>query len=73
MYQRYTEYCAENDRQAHGKSTFFRMIKEKGYFVKRNNQGYYFDNLSFVDESFFEIDKNDLVKIPFEQIKLMPK
>ena len=73
MYQRYTEYCAENDRQAHGKSAFFRMMKEKGYFVKRNSQGYYFDNLSFVDEGFLEVDEMDIDTIPFKQMEFKTK
>lgn len=73
MYQSYTEYCTENDRQAHGKSVFFRMMKEKGYFVKRNSQGYYFDNVSFVEEEFLEVDEIDIDTIPFEQMEFKTK
>ena len=73
MYQCYTEYCTENDRQAHGKSAFFRMMKEKGYFVKRNSQGYYFDNLSFVEEEFLELEEKDINTIPFEQMEFKTK
>lgn len=65
MYQKYTEYCNENDRQAHGKSMFFRIMKEKGHFIKRNNQGYYYENISFKDEGFVNVDGYDLNTIPF--------
>ena len=70
MYRHYTEYCNENDRQAHGKSSFNRIMNEKGYFIKRNNQGFYFANLSFKDEGFVVINENDIETIPFEQIEL---
>jgi P4 family phage/plasmid primase-like protien len=73
MYQYYTEYCNENDRQAHGKSIFFRIMKDKGYFVKRNSQGYYFDNISFKDEGFVEVTENDMKTVPFEQMQFMAK
>lgn len=73
MYRHYTEYCNENDRQAHGKSSFYRMMNEKGHFIKRNNQGFYFANLSFKDEKFVVVDENDLRKIPFEQVERIVK
>ena len=45
-------------------------MNEKGYFIKRNNQGFYFANLSFKDEGFVVINENDIETIPFEQIEL---
>ena len=73
MYRHYAEYCTDNDRQAHGKTAFFRMMKEKGYFIKKTNQGYYYNNLSFKEGEFLDVDETDIDTIPFEQIKFQAK
>lgn len=69
IYRYYTDYCEENDRQAHGKSVFFRMMKEKGFQLKRSSEGFYYDHLSLSDKGFVELDDTD--GIPFEQMKLV--
>ena len=50
------EYCRENGRQAHGKSIFFRKIKDKGIMLKRTSSGiFYLDiRLRNPDESYLE-------------------
>ncbi len=68
VYKYYTDFCEENDRQAHGKSVFFRMMTDKGYVIKRNSDGFYYDNLSMKEEEFLKVD--DTEKIPFEQMEL---
>lgn len=68
VYKYYTDFCEENDRQAHGKSVFFRMMTDKGYVIKRNSDGFYYDNLSMKEEDFLKVD--DTEKIPFEQMEL---
>lgn len=50
IYKFYNDFCQENDRQAHGKSVFFRMMADKGYALKRNSDGFYYDNLSIKEE-----------------------
>ncbi|MDO4338801.1 MAG: phage/plasmid primase, P4 family, partial [Eubacteriales bacterium] len=55
LYQLYTKFCEENDRQAHGKSVFFRMMSDKGYTLKRDCNGFYYDNLSLKDEDFVKV------------------
>lgn len=71
MYKFYTNYCVENDRQSHGKSVFFRMMADKGYTLKRNSEGFYYDNLSMKEDDFVTVDNTD--GIPFEQMELMTK
>lgn len=71
LYQLYTKFCEENDRQAHGKSVFFRMMSDKGYTLKRDCNGFYYDNLSLKDEDFVKVDSTD--GIPFEQMELVTK
>ena len=68
MFSEYEEYCKENDRQSHGKSVFLRMMKDKGYRVKRTQEGYFFMDIAFKDPGFMEVDPEE--KIPFEQMKL---
>lgn len=68
IYKFYTEFCEENDRQAHGKSVFFRMMADKGYIIKRNSDGFYYDNLSMKEDDFIKVD--DTEGIPFEQMDL---
>lgn len=68
IYKFYTEFCEENDRQAHGKSVFFRMMADKGYIIKRNSDGFYYDNLSMKEDDFIKI--NDTEGTPFEQMDL---
>ena len=68
MFSRYEEYCKENDRQSHGKSVFLRMMKDKGYRIKRTQEGYYFMDVAFKDSGFVELDPEE--KVPFEQMKL---
>lgn len=68
IYKFYTEFCEENDRQAHGKSVFFRMMSDKGYVIKRNSDGFYYDNLSMKEDDFIKVD--DMEGIPFEQMDL---
>ena len=68
IYKFYTEFCEENGRQAHGKSIFFRMIADKGYVIKRNSDGFYYDNLSMKEDDFIKVD--DTEGIPFEQMDL---
>lgn len=71
LYQLYTKFCEENDRQAHGKSVFFRMMSDKGYTLKRDCNGFYYDNLSLKDEDFVKVDSTE--GIPFEQMELVTK
>lgn len=71
IYRFYTDFCEENDRQAHGKSIFFRMMADKGYAIKRNSDGFYYDNLSMKEEDFLKVD--DTEKIPFEQMEFSIK
>lgn len=56
VYEAYFEYCRENGRQAHGKSIFFRKIKDKGIMLKRTSSGiFYLDiRLRNPDESYLE-------------------
>ena len=56
VYEAYFEYCRENGRQAHGKSIFFRKIKDKGIMLKRTSSGiFYMDiRLRNPDESYLE-------------------
>lgn len=68
IYKFYTEFCEENDRQAHGKSVFFRMMADKGYIIKRNSDGFYYDNLSMKEDDFIKID--DTEGTPFEHMDL---
>ena len=68
IYKFYTEFCEENGRQAHGKSVFFRMMADKGYVIKRNSDGFYYDNLSMKEDDFIKVD--DTEGIPFEQMDL---
>lgn len=68
IYKFYTEFCEENDRQAHGKSVFFRMMADKGYIIKRNSDGFYYDNLSMKEDDFIKI--NDTEGTPFEHMDL---
>lgn len=71
LYQLYTKFCEENDRQAHGKSVFFRMMTDKGYALKRDCNGFYYENLSLKAEDFVKVDST--VGIPFEQMELVTK
>ncbi len=71
MYKFYTDFCEENDRQAHGKSIFFRMMTDKGYAIKRNSDGFYYDNLSMKEEDFIKVD--DAEGVPFEQMELVTR
>lgn len=71
LYQLYTKFCEENDRQAHGKSVFFRMMSDKGYTLKRDCNGFYYENLSLKDEDFVKVDSTE--GIPFEQMELVTK
>lgn len=71
LYQLYTKFCEENDRQAHGKSVFFRMMTDKGYTLKRDCNGFYYENLLPKEEDFVKVDSTE--GIPFEQIKLVTK
>lgn len=71
IYKYYADFCEENDRQAHGKSVFFRMMTDKGYAIKRNSDGFYYDNLSMKEEDFIKVD--DTEGVPFEQIEFMIK
>lgn len=71
LYQLYTKFCEENDRQAHGKSVFFRMMSDKGYILKRDCNGFYYENLSLKDEDFVKVDSTE--GIPFEQMELVTK
>ena len=68
IYKFYTEFCEENDRQAHGKSVFFRMMADKGYIIKRNSDGFYYDNLSMKEDDFIKVD--DTEGTPFEHMDL---
>lgn len=71
LYQLYTKFCEENDRQAHGKSVFFRMMTDKGYALKRDCNGFYYENLSLKAEDFVKVDSTE--GIPFEQMELVTK
>ena len=68
MFGQYENYCKENDRQAHGKSVFFRMMKDKGYQLKRIPEGYHYMDVAFTDSDFVALDPME--KVPFEQMKL---
>ena len=68
MFSEYESYCKENDRQAHGKSVFLRLMKDKGYRIKRTSEGFFFMDVSFKEPEFLELDPGE--KVPFEQIKL---
>ena len=68
MFSEYEEYCKENDRQSHGKSVFLRMMKDKGYRIKRTQDGYFFMDVAFRDPGFGEVEPEE--KVPFEQMKL---
>ena len=44
------------------------MMKDKGYRIKRTQEGYYFMDVAFKDSGFVELDPEE--KVPFEQMKL---
>ena len=68
MYSEYYDYCKENDRQAHGKASFFRMMQDKGYMLKHLSDGYFYMDVAFKEPGFLPVDPEE--KVPFEQMKL---
>ena len=68
MYASYEEYCRENDRQSHGRSAFFRIMKDKGYRLKHYSDGWFYMDVNYRDQGFVEIDPNE--PVPFEQMRL---
>ena len=70
MYKLYCEYCKENDRQAHGRSVFYRMLQDKNYIIKRTSAGRYCCDVAIKEESaeFMEVDPD--LKVPFEQMEM---
>ena len=65
-YEAYCKYCHENDRQAHGKSIFFRYMKDKGYVLKRYSTGFWYMGIRLKnpDDDFVEADPDE--ENPFE-------
>ena len=68
MFSKYEDYCRENDRQAHGKTVFLRMMKDKGYRIKHTNEGYFYMDVAFMETGFIELDPDE--EVPFGQMKL---
>ena len=83
VYEAYCSYCNENDRKAHGKSVFFRYMRDKGLFTQRKTEGVMYRNLRLrnTDEIFDEDailgddmgngfrEVKDVSAVPFEQGK----
>ena len=83
VYEAYCSYCNENDRKAHGKSVFFRYMRDKGLFTQRKTEGVMYRNLRLrnSDEIFDEDailgddmgngfrEVKDVRAVPFEQGK----
>ena len=81
VYEAYCSYCNENDRKAHGKSVFFRYMRDKGLFTQRKAEGVMYMNLRLKnpDEIFDEDgvlgeetengfrEVKDTSAVPFEQ------
>lgn len=68
MYREYEDYCKENDRQAHGKTAFFRLMQDKGYYLKKTAEGIFYLDVDFASSNteFVPVSPGD--EIPFEQM-----
>ena len=63
MYEAYNEYCEAEERSAHKKTSFFQLMEDKGYSLKRDKDGFYYDGVDFADGGFMSIEDYD--EIPF--------
>ena len=48
LYREYEQYCADEGRIVLSKFVFYQNLKEKGYPLVRDSQGYYFRNLELI-------------------------
>lgn len=71
-YQKYDQYCQDNDRQSLSRTNFYKAMRSKGYEEKRTATGRYICDISFekpdtktvTDQSgFMKID--DQMELPF--------
>lgn len=65
LYENYCEYCKGYGRKAHGPSSFYRNLEDKGYVLKRRNDGRYVLDIRFKEDDFAEVDSDD--PVPFQQ------
>jgi phage/plasmid primase, P4 family, C-terminal domain len=63
FFERYKEYCEENERTIYKKTIFYGNVKEKGIQEKIIKGTRYFSGVVFLDEEFMPVDKS--TKIPF--------
>ena len=59
MYEAYNEYCEAEERSAHKKTSFFQLMDDKGYSLKRDKDGFYYDGVDFADGGFMSIEDYD--------------
>ncbi len=55
MYEAYVEYCQAEERNYHKKKNFFKYMGDKGYVLKRDKDGVYFDGVVLVEEDDWDI------------------
>ena len=65
LYNDYTEYCKNEDRQAHKKNAFFKALRNKGYKEIKSSGDVFFMGLKFRtgDTDFVPIPETD---VPFD-------
>lgn len=66
IYELYEEYCKEADRKPLGKKKFYLVLERKGYYSRKSNGIYFYDNLEERVEDFEPIDEIDN---PFKENK----
>ena len=61
LFDNYTDYCKDTERQAHTKNNFFKALRNKGFIESRTKSERYFCGMKIRDDS---VDDQGFMKIP---------
>lgn len=63
LYEKYVLYCKGYGRRACGSGSFYRTLDEKGYAIRRRNDGRYVLDITLKDDGFLDLEDGNT---PFE-------
>lgn len=70
LYGEYKKYCGEYGRKEYSSGTFYKMLEERGYHLKRKSNGRYFVGIALKEEGFQELDEEGQQELPFKNTGL---
>ena len=63
LYELYEDYCTEVDRKPLGKKKFYLVMERKGFYSRKSNGIYLYDDIQEKEEDFQLIDRD---QVPFQ-------